>query len=197
VEEFKENNNPIESAEEDSVNNATLQYEALEAFLDKQTWLQFTELLADENMTAEKILSDFIEQYVLFRRMPITIYKENENYIPPHTLDFDTKPLSLVHPLKRAAVEEILLSDIPDTVEQIIIFGSAVRIDCRATSDIDIAIVGSYKLHDEDSCPWLRTLKKLGPKDIKTYTKTQLKENMGIRKRINEQGVVIYKQTSR
>ncbi len=180
-----------------NASNKTLQYSSLNSYLDEDTWRQFNKLLEREDMTAEEVLSCFIQQYVLFSRMPITVYKENENYIPPRTLNFKVKPLSLVHPLKRAAIEDILLSDIPNTVEQIIIFGSAVRIDCRATSDIDIAIIGSYRLLDEDKHPWLKTLKNLGPKDIKIYTKEQLSENTGIREKINEQGVVIYEQASR
>ena len=193
-----ENNNEyLVRGKSDVHHNEALQYESLKAYLDEKTWTQFNELLDAENTTAEETISNFIEQYVLFRRLPLPLYRENENYVPPRTLNFDEEPLSLVHPLKRAAVEEILLSDIPDTVERIIIFGSAVRIDCRPTSDIDIAIVGSYKLHDEDNRPWLKTLKNLGPKDIKIYTSAQLEENVGIRKHINERGVVIYEQTSR
>jgi predicted nucleotidyltransferase len=194
---LKEKESIVNELNDNNEKDATLQYDALRSYLEEHTWQQFNELIEEEDKTAEKIVADFIKQYVLFRRMPLIVYKENENYIPPHTLDFNAKPLSLIHPLKRAAVEEILLSDIPDTVEQIIIFGSAVRIDCRSTSDIDIAIIGSYKLHDEDNHPWLKTLRNLGPKDIKTYTKSQLEENVGIRKRINEQGVVIYKQADR
>ena len=156
-----------------------------------------------DNLSANKddpevLVRKMIQQYNVFNGQPFPEYYYNENMPAPKTLDFSKKPLSRIHPLKRHAVETLLLSDIPETVDKIIIFGSAITLHCHPGSDLDICIVGSYKLSDERESPWLKTFSsQLGPKDILTYTPEQLERNFGVQDDINEKGVVVFEKMRR
>lgn len=111
--------------------------------------------------------SDFYElvkqQTVLMGKIPFDILQYGENCLAPMH-ENQHKILKQIHPRKRAAVERLIESDIPEGVHKIIIFGSGVGIHCKETSDLDICIVGNRTSKDEMKSPWIFPL-NLGPAD--------------------------------
>jgi len=52
------------------------------------------------------------------------------------------KPYTYVHPYKQQAVKQFV-NILPEWVEMVILFGSAVQTYCKPTSDIDVCIIGT------------------------------------------------------
>ena len=159
-----------------------------------QLWLKE---LSNNDDNPQNALSIFVEQYLLFHRSPIEEYVYGIHCDEPQKLDFSKEPLKYIHPLKRAAIEKILLSDIPDSIDKIIVFGSAVTLHCHLGSDLDLCFVGKYRLRDEEERSWFKELStQIGAKDVKTYTSEQLSHNFGVQYAINQTGVIIYDKNS-
>lgn len=163
--------------------------------MNSQTEEDFQRVLASIGMTESELFEVVKQQTAFLHKIPFVEYHYGENCRRPEHED-QYPILQEIHPLKRAYVEQILSSQIPDSVAKIVIFGSAVTIHCNETSDLDICIVGMRDYRDERKDPWLRNL-KLGSRDVvymkeEEYTHSDNPAFLGYQ--IKNNGVVIYEQ---
>lgn len=97
--------------------------------------------------------------------------------------------------LSEKLIEQIIEKIISETaVSRIVLFGSTVRDDCRATSDIDIALFGitaekTYLLKDKLN----EELDTLRDVDIVLFGRLK---NERLKERILKEGVVIYERNT-
>jgi predicted nucleotidyltransferase len=106
-------------------------------------------------------------------------------------------PFVYIHPYKQRAVK-YLVENVDDTVQYVIVFGSAAHPSCARDSDIDVCIIG---VNSEEFNS--RNLRLAGESyDFMTYPSTDaLLEEAGlscqnVAKTIYEEGVVVYARES-
>jgi len=101
--------------------------------------------------------------------------------------------IKYVHPSKQEAIKKIL-EVIPETLEELWLFGSAVTEGCKPTSDIDICLVGNTT-HDEEKLIYMTP--KCAVDIIKETPEGFLEEQSykgSIYKQVQDTGVLIYKK---
>ncbi|HVI39628.1 MAG TPA: nucleotidyltransferase domain-containing protein [Anaerovoracaceae bacterium] len=101
--------------------------------------------------------------------------------------------LKYVHPSKQEAVKEIL-KVIPESLEELWLFGSSISGSCKETSDIDICLVGNTT-HDEEKLIYMAP--KCAVDIIKETPEGFLEEQTykgSIYKQVQDTGVLIYKK---
>ena len=169
--------------------------------IDDVLYLEWSKALHRNNEKASDAINRFIEQYNIFGSFPFEEFHYSEKEPQPCAIDFTKSPLNKINPRKRSAVEAILMSDIPSSIERIIIFGSAITKHCKKTSDIDICIIGTYQLeHENDGTipdGWMKKIRrKIGKRDIMIYTPEEYYDfcDFGVLKSIHRDGVTIYER---
>lgn len=145
--------------------------------------------------TAEQVLENFMNECLLFHG---NVYTPLDRSIakPVEEIALPIEISEKIHPYKRKAIE-ILLENVPDTVDEIWLFGSSLNHRCTEDSDIDICIIGKYTAKDETSPEnyWLRD-PRIQPVDVLIFTQQQRDEQQNLRifKEINNKGLLIYKR---
>ena len=112
-----------------------------------------------------------------------------------NTIDKSQIIYDYINPKKQPEVKKILDSPIPDYVEGIILFGSAVTTNATQASDVDLAIVCNDSL--DEPIPWIDEAVDydlLHYKSVEDFLRQT--ETNQITKRIYERGVVIWKSPS-
>ena len=111
--------------------------------------------------------------------------------------DSDIRNLCYVHPLKQRLVNQIVLRAKSDeSINRIIIFGSAITNRCNPFSDLDLCIDWKLPSHDEDGVfvPETRSMMKFissitqGKADVLAYDDV---DNEMMKQQIDE-GVIVY-----
>lgn len=184
----------------DSDSGAASRPAKAEVGIDGALYREWLDILERNGASPEEELDKFVRQYILFGKFPFDEFHYGDRSPAPSVLDFDEPPLDRIHPRKRFAVEALLTSDIPDSVDQIIIFGSALTARCHERSDLDICIIGDYRLeHENDGTipgGWLKNIRReLGHKDVVMATPEEYYErypDFGIYKMIHREGVLVY-----
>lgn len=101
--------------------------------------------------------------------------------------------LKYVHPSKQEAVKDIL-EVIPESLEELWIFGSSVSDNCRSVSDIDICLVGNTS-HEEEKLIYMTP--KCAVDIIRETPEGFLEEQKykgSIYRQVYDTGVLIYKK---
>ena len=105
-------------------------------------------------------------------------------------------PLKYIHPLQRNAIKALIDSDIPKSVEQIILFGSSLELAISPNSDIDLFVITD---DDKETIyeQMYRICRELGrPFDILVSSKDEFFEESAllgtVEKDILENGEIIY-----
>lgn len=101
--------------------------------------------------------------------------------------------LKYVHPSKQEAVKEIL-EIIPDSLEELWLFGSSVTGSCKESSDIDLCLVGNTT-HEEEKLIYMTP--KCAVDIIRETPEGFLEEQSkkeSIYKQVYDTGVLIYKK---
>ena len=84
------------------------------------------------------------------------------------------------------------INKIRPTIDKIIIFGSAIRDDCRIKSDIDICLFTEYKTNDELFFKYYSNIENVTNSLCDIWVYKRLKDTHNIKNVIDSEGVVVY-----
>lgn len=170
---------------------------------DEKRYEQCVRRFAEIGINFDDVLNDFFDSSLLYGDIPyVDIAKtcKERNLIissDDAVVDFSADPWRRIHPYKRRLINDIMKSDIPAGIQQIIVFGSAITPRCRYDSDTDLAIITDDGVLYEDIGNWFGpdTYIRSCPTDIIKVTGDEFREkNSGVFREIKENGLCIYKR---
>lgn len=170
---------------------------------DEKRYEQCVRRFADIGINFDDVLNDFFDSALLYGDVPyVDIAKtcqENDLIVSSDdaVVDFSVAPWRRIHPYKRKLINEILKSDIPAGIQQIIIFGSAITPRCRYDSDTDLAIITDDGVLYDVIGRWfgIGSYMRSCPMDIIKVTADEFAEkNKGVFIEIKENGLCIYRR---
>jgi len=139
------------------------------------------EILAQLGTNTSTVVNMLLKQIILTRSIPF-----------PVTLDNSSNSKS-VNPLKHDDLKKVL-SKVPDSVDEIWVFGSSVTPYCRPNSDLDLCIIGHTTIEEES----VMYKAASGSVDIITKTPEGFASNSkipgSVYKEVLDKGVLVYKK---
>ena len=126
--------------------------------MDTVLFDEYCEDMRKYGLDPDKMLESFMRSALIYHNVPYVAIDENvpePNCYNDGRIDWSQDPWRRIHPYKRNNVCTLLYAyDIPETIDEIIIFGSAVTQRCRISSDLDVMILSSHGFKRGDVKDW-------------------------------------------